>query len=144
MAQFTFVDNSAAVLRRMITATDSAAAELAANILEKGCPETQDDAQEISQVVIGKILYGYHDPHGADGHTEIVDTGRLFDSIEAEVKRVSQNTADIRVGATGETPYAVFVHNGTRKLKGRPFIRDGVQGQKEHIKYVLTKNYKNA
>lgn len=129
MAQFTFVDNSAAVLRRMITATDSAAAELADDLVE---------------AVQEKILYGYHDPHGADGHTEIVDTGRLFDSIEAEVKRVSQNTADIRVGATGETPYAVFVHNGTRKLKGRPFIRDGVQGQKEHIKYVLTKNYKNA
>lgn len=129
MAQFTFVDNSAAVLRKMITATDSAAAELADDLVE---------------AVQEKILYGYHDPHGADGHTEIVDTGRLFDSIEAQVKRVSQNTADIRVGATGETPYAVFVHNGTRKLKGRPFIRDGVQGQKEHIKYVLTKNYKNA
>ena len=129
MARFTFVDNSAAVLRRMITATDSAAAELAEDLVE---------------AVQEKILYGYHDPHGADGHTEIVDTGRLFDSIDAEVKRVSQNTADIRVGATGETPYAVFVHNGTRKLKGRPFIRDGVQGQKEHIKYVLTKNYKNA
>lgn len=129
MAQFTFVDNSAAVLRRMIMATDSAAAELAEDLVE---------------AVQEKILYGYHDPHGADGHTEIVDTGRLFDSIEAQVKRVSQNTADIRVGATGETPYAVFVHNGTRKLKGRPFIRDGVQGQKEHIKYVLTKNYKNA
>lgn len=129
MAQFTFVDNSAAVLRRMITATDSAAAELAEDLVE---------------AVQEKILYGYHDPHGADGHTEIVDTGRLFDSIEAKVKRVSQNTADIRVGATGETPHAVFVHNGTRKLKGRPFIRDGVQGQKEHIKYVLTKNYKNA
>ena len=129
MAQFTFVDNSAAVLRKMITATDSAAAELTDDLVE---------------AVQEKILYGYHDPHGADGHTEIVDTGRLFDSIEAEVKRVSQNTADIRVGATGETPYAVFVHNGTRKLKGRPFIRDGVQGQKEHIKYVLTKNYKNA
>jgi HK97 gp10 family phage protein len=129
MAQFTIVDNSAAVLRRMITATDSAAAELAEDLVE---------------AVQEKILYGYHDPHGADGHTEIVDTGRLFDSIEAQVKRVSQNTADIRVGATGETPYAVFVHNGTRKLKGRPFIKDGVQGQKEHIKYVLTKNYKNA
>lgn len=129
MAQFTFVDNSAAVLRKMISATDSAAAELAEDLVE---------------AVQEKILYGYNDPHGADGHTEIVDTGRLFDSIDAEVKRVSQNTADIRVGATGETPYAVFVHNGTRKLKGRPFIRDGVQGQKEHIKYVLTKNYKNA
>lgn len=129
MAQFTFTDNSAAVLRRMITATDSAAAELEKDLVE---------------AVQEKILYGYNDPHGEDGHTEIVDTGRLFDSIEAQVKRVSQNTADIRVGATGDTPYAVYVHEGTRKLKGRPFIRDGVMEQKEHIKAVLTREYRNA
>lgn len=129
MAQFTLVDNSAAVLRKMITATDAAARQLEKDLVE---------------AVQEKMLYGYKDPHGEDGHTEIVDTGRLFDSIDAEVKRVSQNTVDISVGATGDTPYAVFVHNGTRKLKGRPFIRDGVEGQREHIKDVLTKNYKNA
>lgn len=129
MAQFTFVDNSAAVLRRMASATDRAARE------------TEDVLVEAVQE---KILYGYHEPHGEDGHTEIVDTGRLFDSIDAEVKRVSQNTVDIRVGATGDTPYAVYVHNGTRKLKGRPFIRDGVEASQDKIRETMEQNYKNA
>lgn len=129
MAQFSFVDNSAEVLRRMVSATDRAARQLENDLVE---------------AVQEKILYGYSDPHGKDGHTEIVDTGRLFDSIDAEVKRVSQNTVDIRVGATGNTPYAVYVHNGTRKLKGRPFIRDGVEGSRAHIREVMQSNYENA
>lgn len=129
MAQFTFVDNSTAVLRKMANATDRAARE------------TEDALVEAVQE---KILYGYHEPHGKDGHTEIVDTGRLFDSIDAEVKRVSQNTVDIRVGATGDTPYAVYVHNGTRKLKGRPFIRDGVEASQDKIRETMEQNYKNA
>lgn len=129
MAQFTFVDNSAAVLHRMASATEKAA----------------NDTQEmLIEAVQEKILYGYHEPHGEDGHTEIVDTGRLFDSIDAEVKRVSQNTVDIRVGATGDTPYAVYVHNGTRKLKGRPFIRDGVEASQDKIRETMEQNYKNA
>ena len=43
------------------------------------------------EMVKEKILYGYNEPHGNDGHTEIVDTGALYDSIRAETKRVSQN-----------------------------------------------------
>lgn len=129
MAQFTFKDNSAEVLRRMVSATDSAAQTLEHDLVE---------------AVQEKMLYGYNDPHGDDGHTEIVDTGRLFDSIKAEVKRVSQNTVDISVGSTGDTPYAVFVHQGTRKLKGRPFIRDGVEGSRKHIRDVMQNAYENA
>ena len=129
MAQFTFVDNSAEVLRKMVNATDRSARQLENDLVE---------------AVQEKILYGYNDPHGPDGHTEIVDTGRLFDSIKGEVKRVSQNTVDVRVGATGNTPYAIFVHNGTRKLKGRPFIRDGVEGSRAHIRDVMQNNYENA
>lgn len=129
MAQFTLKDNSAEVLRRMVSATDSAARQLEGDLVE---------------AVQEKILYGYKDPHGKDGHTEIVDTGRLFDSIDAEVKRVSQNTVDITVGSTGDTPYSVYVHNGTRKLKGRPFIKDGVEGSRNHIKDVMEEKYRNA
>lgn len=129
MARFTFVDNSAEVLRRMVSATDRSARQLENDLVE---------------AVQEKILYGYSDPHGPDGHTEIVDTGRLFDSIKGEVKRVSQNTVDVNVGATGDTPYAIFVHQGTRKLKGRPFIRDGVEGSRAHIREVMQNNYENA
>ena len=126
---YTFVDNSAEVLSKLRGAIDGVAEQLKVDLVE--------GVQE-------KMLYGYNDPHGRDGHTEIVDTGRLFDSIQAEVKRVSQNTVDINVGATGETNYAVYVHEGTHKLKGRPFITDGVQGKREHIRATLENGLRNA
>lgn len=126
---YTFVDNSAEVLSKLRGAIDGVAEQLKEDLVE--------GVQE-------KMLYGYNDPHGSDGHTEIVDTGRLFDSIQAEVKRVSQNTVDINVGATGETNYAVYVHEGTHKLKGRPFITDGVQEKREHIRATLENGLRNA
>lgn len=82
-----------------------------------------------------KMLYGYHDPHGPDGHTEIVDTGATFDSVGATVKRASQNTFTVSAGVT--TDYAVFVHNGTRKLKGRPFVRDPMIEHTNDIKNIM-------
>lgn len=126
---FTFVDNSAIVLRSLSGAIDKSAEEIKETLVE--------GVQE-------KMLYGYNDPHGIDGHTEIVDTGRLFDSIQANVRRVSQNTVDIQVGSTGNTNYAVYVHEGTHKLKGRPFITDGVQDSTERVKEILTRNLHNA
>ena len=126
---YTFVDNSAEVLLKLRGAIDGVAEQLKEDLVE--------GVQE-------KMLYGYNDPLGSDGHTEIVDTGRLFDSIQAEVKRVSQNTVDINVGATGETNYAVYVHEGTHKLKGSPFITDGVQEKREHIRATLENGLRNA
>lgn len=120
-AKFTFKDNSTQVFKAVIAQLDDAADQL---------------KQELVEAVQTKILYGYKDPHGPDGHTEIVDTGRLFDSIDANVKRVSQNTVDIEVG-TNDVPYAIYVHNGTRKLKGRPFIRDTLREQQSHIRDVI-------
>lgn len=90
--------------------------------------QTDDAAEKIRQAAIEaiqeKMLYGYHDPHGPDGHTEIVDTGKTFDTVDANVKRDSQNLITVEAG-TG-TKCSVFVHNGTRKLKARPFIRDAL------------------
>lgn len=129
MANYTFKDNSVEVLRRMDGAMSSAA----------------DDIKEmLVEAVQEKILYGYHDPHGKDGHTEIVDTGRLFDSIQADVKRDSQNTYTVTVGSTGDTPYSIFVHQGTRKLKGRPFIRDAMEESRPKIRKILERNIENG
>lgn len=129
MAQFTFQDNSTEVFKRLRWAMDDAAGQLKTELVE---------------AVQEKILYGYNDPHGEDGHTEIVDTGRLFDSIDAEVKRDSQNTVTVTVGSTGDTPYAIFVHNGTRKLKGRPFITDAIQAMRRRIREVFSDKISNA
>lgn len=115
-----FVDNSDVILRRV--ASNSQAAM-------KAVSETLVEAVE------EKILYGYKDVHGNPPHTEIVDTGRLFDSIEADVSRDSQNAFTVSVGAN--TPYAVYVHEGTYKLKGRAFITDAVMGKKNEVQSIL-------
>lgn len=115
-----FQDNSDVILRRV--ASNSQAAMKAVS-------------EMLVEAVEEKILYGYKDVHGNPPHTEIVDTGRLFDSIEADVSRDSQNAFTVSVGAN--TPYAVYVHEGTYKLKGRAFITDAVMGKKNEVQSIL-------
>ena len=90
------------------------------------------------EAVQNQMLYGYGIPHGPDGHTEIVDTGRLFDSITAETSRSSQNLVSVAVG-TGVS-YAGYVHNGTYKMTARPFIRDAIMNPdtQERMMSVIT------
>ena len=90
-----------------------------------------------------QMLYGYHTPHGSDGHTEIVDTGAMYDSITADWEKQSQNLFSLIVGVpSGSVPagYVDFVHNGTSKLEPRPFITDGVLNAQETIKEVCAEN----
>lgn len=115
-----FVDNSDVILRRV--ASNSQAAMKAVS-------------EMLVEAVEEKILYGYKDVHGNPPHTEIVDTGRLFDSIDADVSRDSQNAFTVSVGAN--TPYATYVHEGTYKLKGRAFITDAVMGKKGEVQSIL-------
>ena len=89
-----------------------------------------------------QILYGYKDRHGPDGHTEIVDTGELFDSIKATAKRNSQNAYTVDVGT--DKSYAVYVHDGTYKLKGRPFIRDALEKNKDKIQQIVADHAKDG
>ena len=88
------------------------------------------------EAVQWQMLWGYHDVHGMpdNPHTEIVDTGRLFDSIEAEVNVINANIYQTVVGT--DVPYAEYVHDGTYKLKGRPFITDGLAAAKPEINRI--------
>lgn len=115
-----FIDNTAIVLRK-IDANALKAMDAVAEVLV--------------EAVQDKMLYGYHTPHGKDGHTEILESGDLFDSIQAIPHKVSQNTYGARVGS--DLNYAGYVHDGTRKLVGRPFIRDGVLDAGDRIREVL-------
>ena len=89
-----------------------------------------------------QMLYGYHTPHGADGHTEIYDTGALIDSLKGKVTRDSQNTFTVTVGT--DKDYAEFVHNGTYKLGARPFISDGLQKNRNKIESIIAKHAKEG
>lgn len=122
-----FVDNSDIVLRRVAANASQAMEQIGEMLVE---------------AVQGKILYGYSDVHGNPPHTEIVDTGALFDSIASDVSRASQNTFTVSVGA--DTHYAQYVHDGTSKLKGRPFISDAVTDAEAEIEGILSGTLPNG
>lgn len=124
---YVFKDNTELVLNALVSAT------------KEGAQKMADCAVESVQY---QILYGYKDPHGKDGHTEIVDTGALFDSIKGDVKRQSQNLYTITVGT--DRDYAVYVHNGTRYLKARRFITDGINRARGDMEDILRDEMKNA
>lgn len=112
--------------------------------IEKNAESSMEQLIELlPEYVQEQMLYGYHTPHGKDGHTEIVETGALFDSITADWEKQSQNLYVANVGVPAGTPlaeYVEFVHNGTPKLEARPFITDGVLKAQEAIKEVLSDN----
>lgn len=126
-SNYVFKDNTELVLNALASAT------------KEGAQKMADCAVDSVQY---QILYGYKDPHGDDGHTEIVDTGALFDSIKGDVKRQSQNLYTITVGTDRE--YAVYVHNGTRYLKARRFITDGINRARGDMGDILRDEMKNA
>ena len=126
-SNYVFKDNTELILNALASATAEGAQKMA------------DCAVESVQY---QILYGYKDPHGEDGHTEIVDTGALFDSIKGDVQRQSQNLYTITVGT--DRPYAVYVHNGTRYLKARRFITDGINRARGDMEDILRDEMKNA
>ena len=115
-----FEDHSTEVLRRV------------QGNLKKAAIDVGDIARDAVQE---KMLWGYHDVHGNPPHTEIVDTGRLFDSIEGQLKAVNANVYQTSVGT--DVPYAEYVHEGTYKLKGRPFITDGIMESREEIQTAI-------
>lgn len=105
--------------------------------------EAAEKAAEIAvESVQMKMLYGYHDLHGDPPHTEIVDTGKLFDSIEASVTKASQNVVEVQVGTNVD--YAKYVHDGTYKLKGRPFITDGLMAAKNDLEDAVGEAWKRG
>lgn len=126
-SNYVFKDNTELILDALASATAEGAQKMA------------DTAVESVQY---QILYGYKDPHGEDGHTEIVDTGALFDSIKGDVERQSQNLCTITVGT--DRDYAVHVHNGTRYLKARRFITDGINRARGDMEDILRDEMKNA
>lgn len=129
MAGFTVVSHADVILSQIASNAETA---------------MQEAAKTAVEAVQNQILYGYHTPHGPDGHTEIVDTGRLFDSITATVERQSQNLVTASVGTN--VPYAGFVHDGTYKLEARPFLRDAILGEEtqQKLKTDLSTNLSNG
>lgn len=130
-ASFKVTDNSEIFLGALAAQLEDAAHELENTIIEN---------------VEWKMMYGYHEPHGKDGHTEIYDTGRLLQSIESEVKTDYLNfngAAGFVIEVSANTEYAMFVHQGTRKLHGRPFLVDGMKKAMPEFESTIKRHLKN-
>ena len=66
------------------------------------------------ELTLGQMESGYGKP--------IRQTGDLMRDVSYEVDRSGENTVD--VGNTLE--YGKYVHDGTYKMRGRPYIRDAL------------------
>lgn len=121
------IDHSTTVLNRL------------ADCIKEAQEDMKEDAIEWAQE---QMLFGYSTPHGKDGHTEIYETGHLSDddSFTVEVKRDSQNTFTLSLGSVVD--YAGYVHNGTYKLEGRPFITDALVKHQEDQKNIYLSHLK--
>lgn len=78
----------------------------------------------------------------AEGHSvgyitehHIVDTGRLRNSVTHAIDE------DDKVAIIGtNVEYAPYVHNGTRRMPGRPFLTEPIQKHYDEYRDVFEKN----
>lgn len=82
-------------------------------------------------LILDKMQTGYHDSHPTrdrEGkptggtHTDIWQTGDLQNNVNYAVEQDGPDT--VTVG--NNLRYAPYVHEGTYKLKGRPYIKDAI------------------
>lgn len=67
-----------------------------------------------------------------------VDTGRLKNSIKGEV----ENNDTVVVGTNVE--YALYVHEGTRRMAANRFLRNGITNNIDEYKEILEKCLREA
>ena len=86
--------------------------------------------EEAVGLVVAQMRSGYGKP--------IRQTGNLMGSITHE----RENSRTEAVGTNVE--YATFVHEGTRRMKGRPFLKDGILNHQGRIQKVLSEYLKQG
>lgn len=80
--------------------------------------------------VVGQMLGGYTHP--------VYDTGALMRDVQYDFKDAST----VAVGSTLD--YAPYVHDGTSKMAGRAYIRDGVMGAAGEIQQIFEETMKQG
>lgn len=69
-----------------------------------------------------------------------VDTGRMRASIATSLGVVSNIAAIVQTNVE----YAVYVHEGTKKMRGRPFMKQGAEAAGDKIKEAYETNIRKA
>lgn len=114
MGEGKFIDNSAKI-KSMMAGNKSAA--LAAM------------GVEATGLIVKQMQSGYGKP--------IRITGDLMRDVNAEVD------GDV-VNVGNSLSYSTFVHEGTSKMKGRPYIKDGIEGGKGELQRVAENELKKG
>lgn len=100
-------------------------------------------------LIVKQMQSGYKDPHPTRDsrgrltggtHTDIRFTGDLMRDVNAEVENSGPDTVDVG----NSLGYAQYVHEGTSKLKGRPYIKDGIEGGKGELQRVAENELKKG
>ena len=113
----TFNDNSARVKSQMASNVKAALAAMGV---------------EAVGLINKQMQSGYGKP--------IRQTGDLMRDVSAEVGNSSSDTVD--VGSTLE--YSIPVHEGTSRMKGRPYIKDAIDGGKSALQKVAEAQLKKG
>ena len=90
--------------------------------------------EEAMSRAIAKIAFRFE---GAAKRITPVDTGRLRASIFTVAKRLSATVST-------NVKYAVFVHEGTRYTRARPFMSDALKNVEGEIRGILEGEIKRA
>ena len=69
-----------------------------------------------------------------------METGDLMRDVQYEVERGGENTVDIG----NSLEYAPFVHDGTYKMAGRPYLRDAIMGGRGAIQSIAEQYLKQG
>lgn len=67
-----------------------------------------------------------------------VDTGRLRASITHAITELGADGGEVIIGTNVE--YATYVHEGTKKMAGNPFLRNAVNGKKPKYERIVRKH----
>lgn len=93
------------------------------------------------KLIVNKMQHGYSDSHitrdmrgrnTGGTHTDIRWSSTLQNDVSYEVEKNAVNT--VTVG--NSEAYAEHVHEGTYRLKGRPYIRDAIMDGKSELQSV--------
>lgn len=82
--------------------------------------------------VVDQMQSGYGNP--------IRKTGDLMRDVSYEVGRSAKNTVDIG----NSLKYAPFVHDGTIRMRGRPYLRDGITNNLNNLQDIAEEYLKKG
>lgn len=91
--------------------------------------------------VIERMKRGYFPTQKRNGQMsmQIRDTGALMRDVNAEV---SAATSSVIIGVNMK--YALWVHEGTRFIRPRPFLKDGVMESEQKLFYAAQQEFEKA